>query len=275
MKLKNEVKDFFNKLRTWALKEIAPDNIFIKKNAINFFVGLVAFIVFTGLYSFCYIDIELYEISKNIDQILLMGIFTILAFVGFLIMLSVFNLDNYFVQIILMLILVIVRYKSLTVKPLQLAFTLLIISLFVFFVIKILSKIFITIITFSISSLISLLIFYFLVKIIPQVDFFSCLYICLSVMLVLYNIIGVKINQFVLKVIFGYSPEELQKYDYNQLKNQLNLIYLFMFVYLNASGSLFSDITEVSLVTNYINNALITGVCITNVNWKSLSMKNG
>ena len=92
-------------------------------------------------------------------------------------------------------------------------------------------------------------------------------------MLLLYNIIGVKFNRLCLKYALGYNTETINQYDYKDLKNQINLLYLMMFVILNLSF-IYSEETDVSLIANCVNNALITGVCITNVHWKDLFWTN-
>lgn len=74
--------------------------------------------------------------------------------------------------------------------------------------------------------------------------------------------------------VLGYGPDKIEQFNYDELKNQINLIYLVAFVTLNLT-ILFSEQAELSQFANGINNALITGVCITNINFKSLvSWKN-
>ena len=85
-------------------------------------------------------------------------------------------------------------------------------------------------------------------------------------------LIGVRFNKLCLRLM-GYSPEQIDQYNYSVLKNQLNIIYVIAFVILNLTW-LYNKNDELALVANIINNALITGISITNVNWKSIFRNN-
>lgn len=267
------ILSILNTIKTWTEKLLNPRNGSSIRNISIIILGLAATFISIKLYLDVYVNFDLIHILENIDRLFLMSVYAIFSSVGIVMIISCLNCNNCFVKIVLIIFSLIALFALFTVRFARIAFILIIFSLVSFFIMKSLSKIFVTFISLSILSTVSLLVFYMFIKTFTQIMFLPGLYICFSTMLLLYNIFGVKINQWLLFHIFGCCPNEIQQYDYNQLKNQINLIYLILFVAFNVSALLYSNNTEVLLIINCINNALLTGVGITNVNWKSMLMK--
>ena len=93
-------------------------------------------------------------------------------------------------------------------------------------------------------------------------------YSVITICIIIYLRMGVKANKFCLKLM-GYSTEQIDQYNYSVLKNQINIIYVIALVILNLTW-LYIKNEELALIANVINNALITGVSITNVDLKSI-----
>lgn len=142
---------------------------------------------------------------------------------------------------------------------------LIILSTFVLFIfLKIYKRVFSTLVTFITGSYVTLFVVLVLnhFKLSLEVN----LYCSLSIYFLVYNIFGIKINQVFLRAIFGDTKISSKEYDTNQLKNDINFMYLVFFVLYNVIfRPKFPDVSDI------INNAFLTGVCITNLNWKKLS----
>ena len=61
--------------------------------------------------------------------------------------------------------------------------------------------------------------------------------------------------------------KNLEPYNYEDLKQNLNLIYIIIFVLLNVSTALYNDKLD---FYNLINNSFITVITITQVNWPKI-----
>ncbi|MBQ7008578.1 MAG: hypothetical protein IJN05_05100 [Ruminococcus sp.] len=244
-----------------------------KTNAFFLIIGIIITSIAAVIYFFNYTKINIEQLLKFENQIILMFFSVIAFFVGITFLISILNLNNPTIRFILVLILGASIYAVIREEPIRLAFAILLLSFVIFVVTKIFSKVFSTIITFSLSCLFAILFLKLLLVFIPQIQTVTSLYISIASMLLFYNILGVKLNQLCLKYILGYSIEKIKRYDSEELKNQINLLYLVLFVMLNLS-LIYSEQNDISLIGNCVNNALVTGVCITNVHWKSLFWAN-
>lgn len=250
---------------------IFNNNISTKKNIIILIIGILLTIVPAIVYLCIYQSISVSGISINKIGLLLMTV--IPSPLGMCITISAFNLQNNKVRYTMILLLGALIYAVIREEPLRMAFGLVLFLIFLFVIMKLFGKVISTIITLLASCIILVVFLWVLCIFKPDLPSTITLYIGITVMLLLYNIFGVKMNQFCLKNIWGESKEKIEEYDYGELKNQINLIYLIVFIVLNVMY-IFSSETQISSLANCVNNSLITGVCITNVNWKSLFWKN-
>lgn len=133
-------------------------------------------------------------------------------------------------------------------------------------------NVFITIFSFIVCVFISLYLilrlFLFIATHIPAMSLlngFLGIYIATVVSLILYKVIALKLNKFLLK-FFG-NKEAHDLYDEKHLKNLLNVIYLFAFIIINI---LYYSILIDDIWFNYINNTFLTLLVIINVDWENI-----
>lgn len=87
-----------------------------------------------------------------------------------------------------------------------------------------------------------------------------------SLFIVVYRILGKIINQWFIDKMLG-AEEESKTYDDEQLKNQILLIYMLIFVCLNVW--LYQEKID-SETWNLINNSFLTGLAIIQIDWKKI-----
>ena len=246
-----------------------PENP-LKNNRILFAVGLLLIVCAVVLIFLINpkINFEQFVSSGGGEVVFLFGM-AMLFFLGTIFMVATLNVKNPGAKIILGALFLSFVVLTILKESMRYALFVLLVSLIIFVVVKIFGKVFSAFYTLIIFCLPTLFLLSFLWKNVPNLNLTITLYVCFAIMLLAYNICGVKINQLFMRTVLGYNPDEVKQFDYNELKNQINLIYLVAFVSLNLS-ILFSEQAEWSQLANGINNALITGVCITNINWESL-----
>lgn len=244
-----------------------PENP-LKNNRILFVFG-VFFIVSAVVILFLINPVISFEPFTLGGEITILFVLGMLFFLGTILVVVTLNMKNPGAKIILGALFLSFVVLAVLKESMRYALFVLLVSLIIFVVVKIFGKVFSAFYTLIIFCLPTLFLLSFLWKNVPNLNPTITLYGCFAIMLLVYNIFGVKINQFFMRIVLGYSPDKVKQFDYNELKNQINLIYLVAFVALNLS-ILFSEQSEWSQFANGINNALITGVCITNINWESL-----
>lgn len=122
-----------------------------------------------------------------------------------------------------------------------------------------------TIITYICTLYIFLIVSILMTKCVPTIPQTLVLYVALSLHLLIYSICGVKINRWYIG--FMGFPVKAEEYDYEQLKNQILLLYLLLFVYLNVMlyiGKMNEEICSL------MNNIFLTGVAIIQINWMTV-----
>ena len=202
-------------------------------------------------------------------ELAILFVLGMLFFLGTILVVVTLNMKNSIAKVVLGALLLSFVILAVLKESMRYAFIVLLLSWVIFFVVNVFGKVFSAFYTLIIFCLPTLFLLSFLWENVPNLNPTITLYGCFAIMLLVYNIFGVKLNQFFMRTVLGYSPDKVEQFDYNELKNQINLIYLVAFVALNFS-ILFSEQSEWSQFANGINNALITGVCITNINWESL-----
>lgn len=241
-----------------------------KNNRILFAAGLL-FIVCAVAVLFLNnpkINFEQFVSGGSGDVVLLFGM-SMLFFLGTISMVVTLNMKKPGAKIILGALLLSFAVLAILKESMRYAFIVLLLSWLIFVVVKMFGKVFSAFYTFIIFCIPTIFLLSFLWENVPNLNLTITLYGCFAIMLLVYNIIGVKINRLFMRTVLGYSPDKVEQFDYNELKNQINLLYFVVFVALNMT-ILFSEQPELSQFANGINNALITGVCITNINFKSL-----
>lgn len=240
----------------------------LKNNKILFVFG-VFFIVSAVVILFRINPVITFEPFTLGGEIAILFVLGMLFFLGTILVVVTLNMKNPGAKIILGALFLSFVVLAVLKESMRYAFIVLLLSWVIFFVVNVFGKVFSAFYTFIIFCIPTIIILNCLWKNVPNLNPTITLYVCFAIMLLVYNILGVKLNQLFMRIVLGYSPDKVKQFDYNELKNQINLIYLVAFVALNFS-ILFSEQSEWSQLANGINNALITGVCITNINFKSL-----
>lgn len=244
-----------------------PENP-LKNNKIFFAVGVlitILAVVFLFLFN-PKIDFE--QLSSGREITGLFGI-AMLFSLGVIFMIATLNLKNLGAKVCLIALFVSFVVLAVLKESVRYAIIVLLVSWGVFILVNFFGKTFSSFYLFLIFCIPTLFLLSFLWGNVPNLNPTITLYVCFAIMLLVYNILGVKLNQLFMRKVLGYSLDKVEQFNYNELKNQINLIYLVAFVLLNLS-ILFSEQAELSQFANGINNALITGVCITNIDWQSL-----
>lgn len=232
-------------------------NIVFKERLVMFIVGIITTITASYHYQ------SIYYGFNSLEKYLNLSLCVIFIVLGIELILLIFNLQ-------------IIKYMSLFLsgaafvkilddRLFQVGTIILIITLSFFFVIMLMKNIFSTFVTFSMVSL------PFAILILILMSFFyskayMIIYIGLVVFLLIYKIFGVKINQVFIGKFMGSSDEALM-YDELQLKNQLQLIYVIIFIILNITNY-FNGIN--AIYGNLINNSLLTSFVIIEIKWDKI-----
>lgn len=240
----------------------------VKTNVIRSVIGLLITIISIIAYYSSYTKIDVEQLLEYEGEIIILFLCVLALIIGITLLISSLNLHNTITRYLLVFTLGATIYAIIREEPMRVGFAILIFCLIIFIITRTFSKVSSTIITFSVSYSVIIPLLYLFADVLKVSPFVS-LYTSISIMLLLYNILGVKLNRLCLKLMHGTSTANVNKYDYNELKNQINFLYLVLFIVLNLS-LMYSEQDQISTLANCINNALITGVCITNVDWQAL-----
>ena len=139
-------------------------------------------------------------------------------------------------------------------------------TMFAFFITMRFKNIFSTVVTMSVCATIFLVLTIFVLKLVDENNGILVLYCMFSLFIVIYRIFGKIINQWFIDKMLGFE-EESKTYDDEQLKNQILLIYMLIFVCLNVW--LYQEKID-SETWNLINNSFLTGLAIIQIDWKKI-----
>ncbi len=238
---------------------------------------VIFFIVNLGIFILSIIGINYWsEIDDLALKYTIISISSILNPFSFLFMLSILDWKNKKVKVILYIILgIILGALSMLLiynNNIRIATLVFMVSMGAFIIYKIFENVFVTIFSFLFFvSMSFLLILKFLIFITPhvpkmsQINGFLWVYISTVVSLILYKVIALKLNQFLLK-FFG-NKEAHDLYDEKHLKNLLNVMYLFAFIIINIC---YYSVLIDDIWFNYINNTFLTLLAIINVDWENI-----
>jgi len=139
-------------------------------------------------------------------------------------------------------------------------------TMFAYFITMRFKNIFSTVVTMSVCATIFLVLTIFALKLVDENYGILVLYCMFSLFIVVYRILGKIINQWFINKMLGFE-EESKTYDDEQLKNQILLIYMLIFVCLNVW--LYQEKID-SETWNLINNSFLTGLAIIQMDWKKI-----
>ena len=125
-------------------------------------------------------------------------------------------------------------------------------------------KFFVTVITLSLDLLIWLIIARIGLSILPS-HYYVIIYSCITFGLIIYLSLGTMVNKLIIENTC--RGKNLEPYNYEDLKQNLNVIYIIIFFLLNVSTALYNDKLD---FYNLINNSFITVITITQVNWPKI-----
>ena len=127
-------------------------------------------------------------------------------------------------------------------------------------------NIFSTVVTMSVCATIFLIITIIVLKLVGERYGMLTLYGMFSLFIVVYRIFGKIINQWFIAKMLGFEDES-KAYDDEQLKNQILLMYMLIFVCLNVW--LYQEQIDAE-TWNLINNSFLTGLAIIQIDWNKI-----
>ncbi|MEK4510071.1 hypothetical protein EJP82_20080 [Paenibacillus anaericanus] len=248
---------FNNNLPSWA-KIILP------------LLGVI-FLVTAGFFSIHQPDGLLSKMvyPELIEKVITYCLLGISAILGILFIFIVFNIQLKSVQMTLILILGIIVGIVISNSNTRVILLGLIIDAFIFIVIITLLELYSTVMTmFSLGVLSTIVIGIVLLNIPYYFERPSAaIYLIVTIYLVLYQFIGVKLNKFFISRIMGQA-ERSESFDRKLLKMHMMLIYTVIFILINATGLLYEQ--DGINYSNIVNNCFITAITISQINWGSL-----
>ena len=208
-----------------------------------------------------------YAINKplsDFDNLFKILISPELGVVGMILILTNFNTKNIRFKVGLGIIVAIIVGALIFSSSFRIATLVLVLDIIIFIVITFLAKSFVTVITLSVYSVIWLIIAEALLIKIPSY-YYVITYSCITLCLITYLCFGTKINNLFIRNM--WCREKSEPYNYLDLKENLTVIYIIIFVLLNVSTALYNDKLG---FYNLINNSFITAITITQINWSKI-----
>lgn len=231
-----------------------------KDHIITITIGIILCVIGVILYVFEY---EKINNEWSIDTYIHLTLYVLMIFLGIVFLLV--NFVNEWIKNILFVLLGIGIMGVLTSPQIRLGiFLFIIVSLTYIFCMRF-KNIFSTWVTFFVLGILFLISALLIIKHIPNVNILLLIYLTCSIFMLVYSTFGVKINRW-----FIYNlgnKEECEKYDDQQLKNQIYLLYLIFFIMINVflyTGKTNND------AWNLVNNSFLTGLAILQVDMKKI-----
>lgn len=95
------------------------------------------------------------------------------------------------------------------------------------------------------------------------------LYTILTLFLIFYQIVGVRLNKFFIAKVMN-KRKIAEEYTYNILKSHINLIYILIFIVINVSGLIYEQSDDNFNFSNVLNNCFLTSIALNQIDWKKL-----
>lgn len=227
-----------------------------------------ALILFGGFwyYSF-YHSVE----QISINEIWMLFVFVTIIVLGFILVLVSLNLKSIVSKVILLILLALfITLIVLFTNEVLYGLLILTMSFVIFIIVKTFYNFVATIINAVLFMELSFLLMLILGSIFNSDDKVKFIvYVSVTLSALLFVICGSKMKWLINRFIFGEKIDK-SEITYEDTKNQLNLVYLIFFILINLL--VISDQSDgfpiVKGISEMANNALITGVCLTNINWK-------
>lgn len=206
----------------------------------------------------------------SIDSVMNMMFYILFISFGFVLIIINFNFESVIVKMLGTLSAIVFFVCFVWVKPLKIGVLLFCGAIIIFFMIMRFKNVFSTIVTMSVTMLFFLGFAFIYGNVIKFQFEVWHVYILFVLFLIIYTLLGTKINQFFISKVMGFS-DEAKNYTREQLTNQITLIYLVLFVILNIFG--YKNQIE-SEMFNLINNSFLTLLTITQINWEKILFIN-
>lgn len=230
-----------------------------KERWIMLVIGMVLTIGLSFVYRKFY-----YSLGNSYNYVYLAD-FVVFIALGIESIILTFNLHNKIISSVLFVLLGILLDQILTNNLFRVGSIILIITVIVFMITIIIKNIFSTVITFSMLSLPFMLIITIILNRL-KINDYIVIYTGLVLFLLFYKLVGVKVNQVFIGKFMGFASDA-NKYDELQLKSQLNLIYVIVFVVLNINNVFIGD---KAIVGNLLNNSFLTCLAVIQIDWKKV-----
>lgn len=177
-----------------------------------------------------------------------------------------FNLQNRIIQFGMVAFIVFIVTSAAWNDKFKIGCILFVLDMAAFVITMRFKNVFSTVVTMSISFLIIIIPMSIVAKYIDIKYAYVEIYLFITIFLVTYRFNGVKMNQFFIDKCMGFNKES-KTYDLEQLKNQITLVYLVVFIALNVTNYFYGNNSNIA---NLINNSFLTGVTVTQVDWNKI-----
>ncbi|MPW27209.1 hypothetical protein GC105_15680 [Alkalibaculum sp. M08DMB] len=257
LEVEGEIPIIYERIK--LMKKIWNNNMNKKSRIIFVVIGLILIIISSISFFIKYNhdpDFVTYAILAACSVFIALGLELIIL---------IFNFKNTCVKSILLILLggfIVANFYN---EHIRTGSILLIISILIFIIIAFTKNIFSTFITFALLS------FPFFISSLVLLGLFSShenaiIYLMLVIFFLFYRLVGVNVNKFFIGRCMGFK-QEARMYDLVQLKEQINFIYIIVFILMNISNWFFNNNEMVATV---LNNVFITGIAITNIKWRCI-----
>lgn len=134
-----------------------------------------------------------------------------------------------------------------------------ILALLIYIIVVCIDRLFVTIFTCCIYSTFWYIFGIFIINSNPGIDLYYVLYMCITLFLTTYVIIGKYINVYILNKVY-----KVVMYDQEVLTNHMYILYFIVFVYINLSPYRFTNGATI------INNSFVTLIAMLSINKKGI-----
>lgn len=240
---------------------ILNQNNSMKFHIISIMVGLMLVVLGSIGFSFLYKN-NIADLSFDTITYMVICIEIIL----FGIVLCLINFEDGLVRIILCIMAGLLIVGSIFNDELRFGMILLAGAMLVFIITIRFKNIFSTVVTMSVCATLFLVFSSIALKVVDEINGMLVLYVMFSLFIVVYRRFGKTINRWFISKALGFEKES-KSYDDEQLKNQILLIYMMIFVLLNMW--LYQEKID-GETWNLINNSFLTGLGIIQIDWNKI-----
>lgn len=182
----------------------------LKNNKILFVFGLffiVSAVVMLSLIN-PVITFKPFTLGGELAILFVLGM---LFFLGTILVVVTLNMKNSIAKVVLGALLLSFVILAVLKESMRYAFIVLLVSWVIFVAVNVFGKVFSAFYTFIIFCIPTIILLSFLLENYPNLNQSITLFSCFAVMLVIYNISGVKINCFFMSKVLGYGPDKIEQ----------------------------------------------------------------